>query len=97
MNHHIEVIASLLWSEFLAWLLICLLALQQPGIGGEVIPHQDNTFMYTEPLSLLGFWWALEDATKENGCLWVLPKSHKGISLSTFLLQVSQCHLAITE
>jgi phytanoyl-CoA hydroxylase len=50
---------------------------KQPGIGGEVVPHQDNTFLYTDPLSLLGFWWALEDATTENGCLWVLPKSHK--------------------
>jgi phytanoyl-CoA hydroxylase len=50
---------------------------KQPGIGGAVVPHQDNTFMVTDPLSLLGFWWALEDATKENGCLWVLPKSHK--------------------
>ena len=57
----------------------CLCAcFQQPGIGGAVVPHQDNTFMVTDPLSLLGFWWALEDATKENGCLWVLPKSHKG-------------------
>ena len=54
---------------------------QQPGIGGEVVPHQDNTFMVTDPPSLLGFWWALEDATKENGCLWVLPKSHKGMFL----------------
>jgi phytanoyl-CoA hydroxylase len=50
---------------------------QQPGIGGEVVAHQDNTFLYTDPLSLLGFWWALEDATQENGCLWVVPKSHK--------------------
>lgn len=82
------------------WLLLIVLELmaafdlgllQQPGIGGEVIPHQDNTFMYTEPLSLLGFWWALEDATIENGCLWVLPKSHKGIFCSPlFLLKVYQ-------
>lgn len=62
---------------------------KQPGIGGEVIPHQDNTFMYTEPLSLLGFWWALEDATKENGCLWVLPKSHKDGLKRKFLKQGS--------
>ncbi|XP_024379831.1 phytanoyl-CoA dioxygenase [Physcomitrium patens] len=50
---------------------------KQPGIGGEVVPHQDNTFMCTDPPSVLGYWWALEDATKENGCLWVVPKSHK--------------------
>lgn len=50
---------------------------KQPGIGGEVIPHQDSTFLYTDPPSCTGLWVALEDATLENGCLWVLPGSHK--------------------
>ncbi|XP_010121664.1 PREDICTED: phytanoyl-CoA dioxygenase domain-containing protein 1 isoform X2 [Chlamydotis macqueenii] len=55
---------------------------QQPGIGGEVTPHQDATFLHTEPLGrILGFWIALEDATRENGCLWFIPGSHTdGIS-----------------
>lgn len=52
---------------------------QQPGIGGEVVPHQDNTFLYTEPLSCTGLWLALEDATVTNGCLWAIPGSHKSI------------------
>uniref|UniRef100_A0A8D0H3K4 Phytanoyl-CoA dioxygenase domain-containing protein 1 n=1 Tax=Sphenodon punctatus TaxID=8508 RepID=A0A8D0H3K4_SPHPU len=48
---------------------------QQPCIGGE--PHQDATFLYTEPLGrVLGFWIALENATQENGCLWFIPGSH---------------------
>ncbi|KAF0910212.1 hypothetical protein E2562_001409 [Oryza meyeriana var. granulata] len=50
---------------------------KQPGIGGEVVPHQDNTFLYTEPPSCTGLWLALEDATKTNGCLWAIPGSHK--------------------
>ncbi|XP_006651733.1 phytanoyl-CoA dioxygenase 1 [Oryza brachyantha] len=50
---------------------------KQPGIGGEVVPHQDNTFLYTEPPSCTGLWLALEDATKVNGCLWAIPGSHK--------------------
>ena len=50
---------------------------QQPNIGGEVVPHQDSTFLYTEPMSVVGFWMALEDSTLENGCLWTLPGSHK--------------------
>jgi phytanoyl-CoA hydroxylase len=48
---------------------------KQPRIGGEVVPHQDSTFLYTEPPSVVAFWFALEDATKDNGCLWVLPDS----------------------
>ncbi|KAG6538416.1 phytanoyl-CoA dioxygenase-like isoform X2 [Zingiber officinale] len=50
---------------------------KQPGIGGEVTPHQDNSFLYTDPPSCTGLWLALEDATINNGCLWAIPGSHK--------------------
>jgi phytanoyl-CoA hydroxylase len=50
---------------------------KQPSIGGEVVCHQDATFLYTEPQSVTGFWFALEPATLENGCLWALPGGHK--------------------
>ncbi|XP_038600462.1 phytanoyl-CoA dioxygenase domain-containing protein 1 [Tachyglossus aculeatus] len=55
---------------------------KQPKVGGEVMPHQDATFLYTEPLGrVMGVWIALEDATPENGCLFFIPGSHKsGIS-----------------
>lgn len=46
-------------------------------IGGVVDVHQDATFLYTEPASCIGFWFALEDATKENGCLWAKPGGHQ--------------------
>ena len=51
---------------------------KQPHIGGEVNCHQDATFLYTEPLSVVGFWFAIEDATLENGCLWAQPGGHRG-------------------
>ena len=51
---------------------------KQPGIGGEVGWHQDATFLYTEPLSVTTFWFALEDADESNGCLWVEPGGHRG-------------------
>jgi len=50
---------------------------KQPEIGGEVTCHQDAAFLYTEPLSVVGLWFALEDATIENGCLWAIPGGHK--------------------
>jgi phytanoyl-CoA hydroxylase len=50
---------------------------KQPRIGGEVICHQDSTFLYTEPQDIAGLWFALEDATIENGCLWAIPGGHK--------------------
>ena len=58
---------------------------KQPGIGGEVTCHQDATFLYTEPLSATGLWFALEDATRENGCLWAIPGGHKLGLKSRFL------------
>jgi phytanoyl-CoA hydroxylase len=58
---------------------------KQPGIGGEVVYHQDATYLYTEPTSVVGLWWALEDATRDNGCLWVLPGGHRGALRSRFV------------
>ena len=49
-----------------------------PMIGGEVVSHQDSTFIYTEPESCTGFWFALEDATLENGCMQFIPGAHRG-------------------
>jgi phytanoyl-CoA hydroxylase len=46
-------------------------------IGGVVDVHQDSTFLYTQPKSCVGFWFALEDATIENGCLWAKPRGHR--------------------
>ena len=51
---------------------------KQPSIGGEVRWHQDATFLVTEPESVVAFWFALEDATLDNGCLWVQPGGHRG-------------------
>ncbi|XP_044734494.1 phytanoyl-CoA dioxygenase domain-containing protein 1 [Chrysoperla carnea] len=51
---------------------------KNPGVGSEVKSHQDASYLYTEPLALTGFWFALDDATLENGCLWMIPGSHNG-------------------
>lgn len=48
-----------------------------PGLGAEVVSHQDATFLYTEPVTCTGLWLALEDATLDNGCLWALPGGHR--------------------
>ena len=58
-------------------LLQSMYIFKQPNIGGEVTCHQDSTFLYTEPNDIVGLWFALEDATLENGCLWAIPGGHK--------------------
>lgn len=54
-------------------MLIC----KQDRVGGVVPSHTDSQFLYTKPLNLCGFWFALEDCTEENGCLRYNPGSHK--------------------
>ena len=59
------------------WLIIqSMLIFKHARIGGVVDVHQDSTFLYTEPDSCIGFWFALEDATTANGCLWAKPGGH---------------------
>ncbi|HEX5733737.1 MAG TPA: phytanoyl-CoA dioxygenase family protein [Blastocatellia bacterium] len=70
-----ELIESLGFGEPL--LLQSMYIFKQPGIGGEVTCHQDATFLYTDPPTVTGLWFALEDATRENGCLWAIRGGHK--------------------
>jgi phytanoyl-CoA hydroxylase len=71
---------------------------KQPEIGGAVPPHQDSTFLYTEPPSAVGFWYALEDATTENGCLSFAAGSQKRASIQTrFVRKVDGSGVEMTE
>lgn len=67
------------------WLIIqSMLIFKHARIGGVVDIHQDSTFLFTEPDSCIGFWFALEDAYKENGCLWAKPGGHNTVLHSQF-------------
>ena len=59
-------------------LLQSMYIFKQPHIGGEVGWHQDATYLHTEPSTVTGFWIALDDAGRDNGCLMVLPGAHRG-------------------
>jgi phytanoyl-CoA hydroxylase len=58
---------------------------KQPHIGGEVTCHQDGTYLHTEQATVVGLWFALEDATRDNGCLWAIPGGHRTPLKSRFL------------
>ncbi|KAB8206250.1 hypothetical protein BDV34DRAFT_194061 [Aspergillus parasiticus] len=51
---------------------------KQPGIGGAVPPHRDSEFLYTDPPSAVGWWFALQDAGPGNATLGMYPASHRG-------------------
>jgi len=55
---------------------------KQRRLGGEVPEHNDSTFLYTDPPSALGFWFALEKCTAYNGALSFLPGSHLTVPIT---------------
>lgn len=59
---------------------------KSPGAGGKVYPHQDGTFLGMETGRCHAYWIPMEDTTKENGCLWIIPGSHKGKLVYKFKL-----------
>ena len=50
---------------------------KQPEFGGEVKCHQDGTYLFVQGSPVTGLWFALEDATLQNGCLWAIPGGHR--------------------
>jgi len=50
---------------------------KQPHIGGEVRWHQDGSYLISDPSTVTGIWVAIEDANRDNGCLWVQPGGHR--------------------
>ncbi len=68
-------------------LLQSMVIFKPPHIGGEVVCHCDHTFLWTEPRSVVGFWFALDDATVDNGCMWAIPGGHTGGARTRFRRQ----------
>jgi len=53
-----------------------MLFIKSEGKPGQAW-HQDEAHIPTRDRSLTAAWIALDDATVENGCLWVIPGSHR--------------------
>jgi ectoine hydroxylase-related dioxygenase (phytanoyl-CoA dioxygenase family) len=54
-----------------------MLFVKGPGKAGQSW-HQDEFYIPTRDKSLIGVWIAIDNASVENGCLWVIPGSQKG-------------------
>lgn len=70
---------------------------KQPAIGGEVRWHQDATFFVSTPISVTTFWFALEDAAVDNGCLWAEPGGHRGPLRERFVRDGEQLTLEVLD
>jgi ectoine hydroxylase-related dioxygenase (phytanoyl-CoA dioxygenase family) len=50
---------------------------KQPHSTEPVLWHQDNGYTFVEPQAYLTCWIAITDATPENGCVMVMPGTHR--------------------
>ena len=73
----IDAVSSLLGDDVTFVNSMCIT--KPPEVDARHPLHQDLLYFGFRPAdAMLGTWTALEDATRENGCLAVLPGSHKG-------------------
>ena len=58
-------------------LMQSMLLMKPPRISGIKVWHQDNAYFRLSPPDVVGFWVAIDPATVDNGCMHVLPGSHR--------------------
>ncbi|MBM7789661.1 phytanoyl-CoA dioxygenase family protein [Tenggerimyces flavus] len=55
--------------------------MKPPSVGSEKGVHQDSPYWPIEPMSLWSCWIPFDDATIDNGCMMVVPGSHRAGAL----------------
>src|SRR5205807_1090782 len=49
-----------------------------PFSGQPVLWHQDGAYWPLEPMKVVTLWLAVDESTPENGCMRVIPGTHRG-------------------
>jgi phytanoyl-CoA hydroxylase len=70
----LDIVESLIGPDIKLFDSQCFM--KPPG-GVEKPYHQDSAYFCIEPLDLVTCWTALDDVALENGCMWVIPGSHR--------------------
>jgi phytanoyl-CoA hydroxylase len=53
--------------------------ISKPAFSGQpVLWHQDGVYWPLEPMNVVTAWLAVDESTPENGCMRVIPGSHRG-------------------
>ena len=75
-RHHdiVEVLTQLIGPN--VKMMQSMLFIKGAGKPGQAW-HQDEGHIPTRDRSLTGVWIALDDASTDNGCMWVIPGSHR--------------------
>lgn len=76
----LDIVEQLIGPDIVLW--GCQAFCKPPGDGMEVPWHQDGNYWPIKPLATCTLWIAIDDSVIENGCLRVIPGSHRGHSLN---------------
>jgi ectoine hydroxylase-related dioxygenase (phytanoyl-CoA dioxygenase family) len=71
----LEMVAQILGQDLILW--NSSLFAKPPHRGRKTPWHQDGEYWPIRPLATCTVWIALDDSTRDNGCLQVIPGSHK--------------------
>ena len=75
----LDAVERVLGPDILAWNSVWFV--KMPGDPTYISWHQDGAYWGLEPMEVLTAWVALGPATRANGCMRVLPGSHRGPAL----------------
>jgi len=71
----LDMIESLIGPDIVFWAAALF---SKPGGDGRPVPwHQDGVYWPLEPMATVTLWVALDESRVENGCMCVIPGSHK--------------------
>jgi len=71
----LDMVEQVIGSDFALWNSSFF---AKPGINGQATPwHQDGEYWPIRPLATCTVWMAIDTATVDNGCLRLIPGSHK--------------------
>ncbi len=79
----VNLVAQLIGPDVILW--GCQSFCKPGGDGMEVPWHQDGHYWPIRPLATCTVWVAIDDSVVANGCLRVIPGSHRGRTLHTHL------------
>jgi len=90
----VELVSGVIGEDVILW--GCQVFCKPGGDGLETPFHQDGHYWPIRPLATCTVWLALDASTRENGCLRVVPGSHRGRKLFAHLREDRQ-DLVLTQ
>jgi phytanoyl-CoA hydroxylase len=75
---HLGAMEQLIGPNLILWFTQFVTKMPDGSSGKSEFPwHQDNGYISIEPANNVTVWIALDDVDTANGCVWIVPRSHR--------------------